>query len=173
MATQDTFSPRLFDEDDDEEYLAYKTILNHVITQTTPPSDAATKMDEWVTLQANKRHAHVKDRELTQEEKDSLYLVWPNPARHVEMMTGSIARVCSAFPPAHAAQNALIEFIGALKRLPKHEIPGLSYNMEHEPVLDGTYSMWPLGTEFSTGNLAQRFQNEAEGMSLPFDENRD
>lgn len=168
MTAQDSnaapLDPRLFDGDDDAEDLAYKQILNGVITQTTPPAQAAAQIDEWVTSEANARFLQLKDRELTQEEKDSVYLVAPNPSRHVDMIIGCIARVCSAYPPAHAAQNALIEFIQALKGLPKHEVPDLSYDSSDKPVLDKTSLLWPFGTR-STVYLAQRFQREAEGMS--------
>ncbi|KAM4056755.1 hypothetical protein HRG_003621 [Hirsutella rhossiliensis] len=168
MAAQD-LDPRLFDGDDDAEDLAYKQILNGVIAQTTPPSQAATQIDKWVTSEAKMRFRQLKDRQLTQEEKDGLNLFGPNPSRHVDMIVGSIATVCSAYPPAHAAQNALVGFIEALKAIPKHQVPGLSYDNSHEPVLDETYSLWPFGTR-STQYLAQRFQREAEEFAYPFSE---
>ena len=166
MAAQDvntaTLDPRLFDEDDDAEDLAYKQTLNGVITLATAPSQAATQIDDWVTSEANARFRRLKDRALTQEEKDSLYLIGPNPSRHVDMIVGCIARLCSAYPPAHAAQNALIDFIQALHDLPHHEVPDLSYDDSDKPVFDKTCSLWPFGTR-STEYLAQRFQREAEG----------
>lgn len=155
--------PRLFDDDDDAENLAYKQILDGVIAQATPPAHAAAQVDEWVTTEAEARWSRLKDRQLTQDERDSLYLMGPNPSRHVDMIVGTIATVCSAYPPAHAAQNALVEFIQALKGLPKHQVPGLSYDDSLDPVLGGTYSLWPFGSP-STGYLAQLFQREAEGM---------
>lgn len=155
--------PRLFDDDDDAEDLAYKQILDAVMAQTTPPSQAASQMDEWVTSEAEKRSSWLKGRQLTQEERDSLYLLAPNPSRHVDMIVGSMATVCSAYPPAHAAQNALVELVQALKELPKHQVPCLSHDDSHDPVLDGRYSLWPFGTPSSEW-LTPKFQREAEGM---------
>ncbi|KAM5354691.1 hypothetical protein ACJ41O_001338 [Fusarium nematophilum] len=167
MPAQEALDPRLFDEDDEAEDLAYKQILDQVIQQTTPPSRAATQIDEWVTSEANARFYVLKGRELTEEEKDSLFLVGPNPSRHIDMIMGCIARVCSAYPPAHAAQNALVELIQALKDLPKHQVPGLSYDDSHQPVLDETCLLWPFGTP-SADYLAQKFQREAEEIAYPF-----
>ncbi|KAK5996407.1 hypothetical protein PT974_01741 [Cladobotryum mycophilum] len=164
---------RLFDDDDDAEDLAYKQIINGLVIQATTPSQVAAQIDEWVIGEANRRYSQLKERDppfkLTEEEKDSLYLVGPNPSRHVDMIIGCVAVVCSAFPPNHAVQDALLEFIEQLNALPKHDVPDISYDDSDNAVFDKKLSLWSLDTS-STEYLAQKFQREAEELAYPFSE---
>jgi hypothetical protein len=178
MASHDVsvFHPYLFDEDDDIEDVAYKEVINDLITQQTTPAQAAEAIDEWVVREANTKYEQLRQRDppfyLTPEEKDSVYLVGPNASRHVEMMVGTVAKICSAYPPGHTAQNALIEFFQALKALPRHDVPNLSYEDDSdEPTFDIKLTLWSFGTP-SVEYLAQRFQREAEGASCGFDDIR-
>ncbi|KAK2612023.1 hypothetical protein QQS21_001988 [Conoideocrella luteorostrata] len=176
MATQDTRAPaldlRLFDEEYDEkfsdDYLVYKPILSNLIQEIISPSQAASQIDEWVTRDADTRLGRVERGEVIEEAEESEWLTWPNPARHLMMIFRSVAEVCSAFPPAHATQDALIAFIHALSQLPKHHVPCYSSDMSHQTFIDKTYTLWPIGGEFFTGSLAQQFRDEADKMSYPF-----
>ncbi|KZZ93735.1 hypothetical protein AAL_05451 [Moelleriella libera RCEF 2490] len=161
---------RLFDGDDDAETVAYKQILNGVISQTLPPAEAARQMDEWVTQEAVSRLTKFEDRNpplsLSDEEMDNIHLVAPNPSRHMDMMIGSIARVSSACPPGHPSQTRLVEFLQALKELPRHEVPNVSYDENHAPVW-GTKVIWPFGTEASEF-FVPLFQREATDLAYPY-----
>lgn len=172
MASHDVsvFNPHLFDDDDNTEDLAYKEVINNLITQRTTPAQAAEAIDEWVVRDANTKYDQLRQRDppfnLTPEEKDSLYIVGPNPSRHVEMMVGTVAKICSAYPPSHTAQNSLIEFFQALKALPRHNVPNLSYKFDtDEPTFDVKLTLWSF-------DHPSRFPREAEGTSCTFDDTR-
>lgn len=159
------FDPRLFDTDSDRaEDLAYKNILNGVITLATSPSQAASQLDEWVTTETELKQKQLQGRELTEEEKDGIYLVAPNSSRLVGMILESIARVSSAYPPGHDVQNALVALIQALSDIPKHQVLDLRYDDEHQPILNMTRELWPFKTG-STEVLAYSFRREADGKS--------
>ncbi|KAF5131128.1 hypothetical protein E5D57_007477 [Metarhizium anisopliae] len=169
-----TLDPRLFDEDDNAEDLSYKQIINSLLTQKASPVQAAARIDDWVVGETNRRYNELKQREppfsLTDEEKDSIYLVGPNPSRQISMIVGAIARVCSAYPPGHPVQDALVGLFQALKAMPKHEVPDLSYDEEsNEPSFERKLALWPFGTP-SVEYLAQKFQREAEELAYPFSE---
>lgn len=168
------FNPHLFDDDDDSEDVAYKTFLHSLITKRITPAHAAEALDEWVVREANTQYDRLRQRDppfdLTPEEKESLYLVGPNPCRHVEMMVGTVAKITSAYPPGHTSQNLLIEFFQALKALPRQKVPNLSFkDHTHEPTFDVKLTLWSFGTE-SVEYLAQKFQREAEGVSCRFND---
>ncbi|KAL8364884.1 hypothetical protein RB595_003933 [Gaeumannomyces hyphopodioides] len=182
MATQDlltasrTFEPHLFDEDDDAEDLAYKRILDALLKQTATPSQAAADMDALVVGEANKRLEALEQRtppfQLTSAEQEqglTPRLVGPNPQMWMEMMITSIAKVCSAFPPAHLTQHALAEFLRELRDMPKHDVPSGDYTAEDQgPVVRPcTFTLWPFG-ETSVGYLAEKFRKEAEELAYPF-----
>lgn len=174
MATQNgpnftSLDPRLFDDDDDAEDLSYKQILNGLVTQITTPSQAAGQIDEWVVSEANRKYEQFKGRdppfELSEEEKDFIYVMGPNPNRSIDMIIGCVARLCSAFPPNHPTQDALVEFFQQLNALPKHEVPTIAYN-----VIDIEFSrkisLWPLGTSDTKFLVTNSFRREAEGLSM-------
>lgn len=176
MASHDVsvFNPHLFDDDDDTEDLEYKEVINSLITQQTTPSQAAKAIDEWVVREANTKYDQLKQRDppfnLTSGE--SVYLVGSNASRHVEMMVGTVAKICSAYPPGHTAQNLLIDFFQALKALPRHNVPNLSYEFDtEEPRFDFKLTPWLFGSQ-SVEYLSQKFQREAEGASCIFDDIR-
>lgn len=169
MTSQDVsvLSLHLFDHDDDAEDLEYKQVINDLITEQKTPHQAAEVIDKWVVREANTKYDQLRQRNppfnLTPEEKDRVYLVAPNASRHVEMIVGCIAKVCTAYPPGHAVQNSFIEFFQALKAMPRHEVPNLSYkDGPDEPTFDIKLTLWPFGTP-SVDHLAQKFQREAEG----------
>lgn len=178
MASHDVsvFNPHLFDEDDSTEEVVYKGIIMDLITQRTTPAQAAAALDEWVVREATTKHDRLRQRDppfnLTSEEKESLFFVAPDASRHVEMMIGTVAKICSAYPPGHTAQSLLIEFFQALKALPLHDVPHTGYKDDSDkPVFDAKLTLWSFGTP-SIVFLAQRFRRGAKGASCKFDNNR-
>lgn len=179
MASQDSnvevFNVRLYEDDDDAENRAYKDVLNALINQSVAPSQAAAHIDSWIVREANTRLSHLKERDppfvLSPEEENeglSLYQIGPNASRHIDMVFDTIASICSAFPPAHPAQDSLIEFLIELKSMPKHEVPNLSYSDDSgELVFDQTLVLWQFGTD-ELLHLAERFLRESEELSYPF-----
>ncbi|KAG8424706.1 hypothetical protein J3458_001478 [Metarhizium acridum] len=86
------------------------------------------------------------------------------------MILRAIARVCSAYPPSHPVQDALVGLFQALKAMLKHKVPDLSYEYEsNEPYFGRKLTLWPFGTP-SVEYLAQNFQREAEEFANPFSE---
>ncbi|EJT72454.1 hypothetical protein GGTG_09320 [Gaeumannomyces tritici R3-111a-1] len=180
MAPQDlpaasrAFESHLFDEHDDADDLAYKRILDALLKQTATPSQAAADMDALVTGEAKKKLEALEQRtppfQLTSEEQEqglTPRLVGPNPEMWIEMITTSIAKVSSAFPPAHPAQDALVEFLRELRDMPKHEVPSGDYTRDDPVVHAQTFTLWPFG-EDSVGYLAEKFRREAEDIAYPF-----
>ena len=147
------FESRLFEEDDDAEDLAYKRILDALLKGTSTPAQAAADMDALVATDANKRLETLKQRDpplrLTVEEEEqglTARLVGPNPERWMEMMMTTIARICSAFPPAHPAQDALVDFLRELRDMPKHEVPDGDYgDLGGVVIHPRTFTLWPFG----------------------------
>lgn len=83
--------PRHFDQDYEPRRPRIAQILNSVIRQALTPSQAATELDEWVVNEASPRYCELQHRELTEEEKGDLFLLGPNPSRHVAMLMSYIA----------------------------------------------------------------------------------
>ncbi|KAL8388920.1 hypothetical protein RB595_009023 [Gaeumannomyces hyphopodioides] len=182
MAPQDppaasrAFEPHLFGEHDDAEDLAYKRILDALVKQMATPSQAAADMDALVAGEARKKLEALEQRnppfQLTSKEQQqglTPRLVGPNPQMWIEMIITSIAKVSSAFPPAHPAQDALVEFLRELRDMPKHDVPDGDYTAEDPgPVIHTrTSTLWPFG-EASVGYLAEKFRREAEELAYPF-----
>lgn len=113
---------RIFYSGDDAEDLAYKNIL-HCLAQSTTPVQAAVKIDDWVATETNGRFHRFElgdgPFKLAAEEKDTLYPEGPNPSMQIEMLVGTIARVCSAYPPNHHGRISPTQPIQVFKKLPK------------------------------------------------------
>ncbi len=96
----------LFRDDDDEEDLTCKRMLQALVhCEVTPPQTAA-DFDSWVVQDANRRLAKLLQRadprSLTAEEDQqglTLRAISPNASGKIELVFPMIAKLCSAFPP--------------------------------------------------------------------------
>ena len=68
---------RLFQPDASAEDLAHKQVLHDVVTLSAPPARAAQQLDEWVSGDANRKYAALRDRGFTLAADESAYLVAP------------------------------------------------------------------------------------------------
>lgn len=123
---------RLFDADDDARDLALKQIIQSVISASSTPAQAAAQLDQWMADQTEKAWQNIKDKDI-----ESLSDAWgecPNPRRDYAVFMGFLATVCSAYPPGHASQENLAEFIRKLRGLPGREMRQytLTYNEDIE-----------------------------------------
>ncbi|QUC21017.1 uncharacterized protein UV8b_05258 [Ustilaginoidea virens] len=163
---------RLFQPDDSAEDLAHKQVLHDVVTLSAPPARAAQQLDEWVSGDANRKYAALRDRGFTLAADESAYLVAPNASRSMDMLAETVARLCSAYPPGHPAQDALVHLLQQLKDLPRHDVPDLRYDDANQLQLDQPRQIWLLGTP-ETRFLAQRFLRAAQDLAYPFSDVED
>ncbi|KAJ0366987.1 hypothetical protein COL154_003496 [Colletotrichum chrysophilum] len=175
MATEDldsrVLSLNLFADDDDEEDILYKRKLQNLIDGTVTPSEAAADFDAWVVQDANNRLKQLLKRpdpkNLTPEEEAkgmSLRAIAPNASGSIDLVFPTIAKLCSAFPPFHPGQDAIVQFLEALRAMPDHQVP------DGIPNGDGDDShfitLWPFGDDWMA--LTEIFRREAEEYSYPY-----
>ncbi|KAK1848591.1 hypothetical protein CCHR01_08789 [Colletotrichum chrysophilum] len=165
MATEDldsrVLSLNLFADDDDEEDILYKRKLQNLIDGTVTPSEAAADFDAWVVQDANNRLKQL----LKKEAKGmSLRAIAPNASGSIDLVFPTIAKLCSAFPPFHPGQDAIVQFLEALRAMPDHQVP------DGIPNGDGDDShfitLWPFGDDWMA--LTEIFRREAEEYSYPY-----
>lgn len=124
---------QLFTQDDDDDAIAIKSRLEAVINGSVTPTQAAIDFDAWLAHEAEQRLEAFQKRtgqdryDLTAEEEErgihSLRSIGPDPEGHINHLFEGIAKLCSSFPPFHAAQSLIIEFLEALRALPQHDVP--------------------------------------------------
>lgn len=176
MASQDPglqpLDTNLFRDNDDEEDLFWKRKLEALINNDVTPSQAATDFDLCIVEEANTRHAELlkrpDPRNLTDEEEAnglvSMRAIAPNPSGNIELVFPWIATLCSAFPPHHEKQDKIIQFLEALRDMPKHEVyEGVPPEDPDEPY--GTTTLWPFGGSWIA--LPELFRVESYGTSAP------
>ncbi|PWY96668.1 hypothetical protein BO94DRAFT_619760 [Aspergillus sclerotioniger CBS 115572] len=149
---------KLYDQpwDDDNDALFIKHTLEFLVTGQITPQEAATTIDTHITTDCATRHtalmARPDPRNLTPEEEAqnlTMYQIAPNPKVWMEMFFKAITKLCSAFPPYHAGQNALVEMFQILHGMERHEV------LYGRPPIDpakkySTVTMWAL--EENDGN---------------------
>lgn len=167
--------PKLFSDHDDEEEIFWKRKLEALINGEVTPSQAATDFDSCVVDEAIRRHEELlkrpDPRNLTAEEKEngvpSTRAIAPNPSGNIQLFFPWIATLCSAFPPRHEKQDRIIQFLEALRNMPKHDvIEGVPPENPNEPY--NTTTLWPFGGNWMA--LAEVFRVETYGILAPPDE---
>ncbi|OJJ86310.1 uncharacterized protein ASPGLDRAFT_72654 [Aspergillus glaucus CBS 516.65] len=141
---------RLYDEFDEEEELWIKPRLEALVKGDLTPSQAAVEFDTMLTEDTNRKHdklmKRTDPRNLTPEEEGqgaNMYTIMPHPRIYIGPMFSSISRLCSAFPPYHEGQTRIVEFLLALRSLPRHEIfKDLPPEDPNEPY--PTLTLWPF-----------------------------
>ena len=179
MASQDPglqpLDPKLYSDDDDEEDTFWKRKLEALLNGDVTPSQAATDFDSCVVEEANTRHVELlkrpDPRSLTVEEEEngvpSTRAIAPNPSGNIELVFPWIATLCSAFPPHHEKQDRIIQFLEALRDMPRHDVyEGVPPENSDEPY--NTTTLWPFGGNWMA--LAEVFRIETYGMLAPTDE---
>ena len=162
----------LFSPDDTEEEILRKERLAALVSDDNgiTPNEAAIGFDAAVTSEANTRLQDTMKRpdprNLTTEEEaqgvPSTRVFAPNPSGAIEELFPWIARLCSAFPPYHPAQNRIVAFLEALRSLPRHDVPeGVPpEDLASEPY--PSITLWPLGGTWQ--GLPEIFRVEELGM---------
>lgn len=162
----------LFSPDDTEEEILRKKRLAALVSDdnSITPNEAAIQFDAAVTSEADMRLQETMKRpdprNLTAEEEaqgiPSTRVFAPNPSGAIEDVFPWIARLCSAFPPYHPAQDRIIVFLGALRALPRHDVPdGIPpQDCANEPY--PSITLWPLGGTWQ--GLPEIFRVEELGM---------
>jgi len=120
----------LYEEWDEENEIVYKGILNSLVAGTTTPSQAATAFDKWIVNDSYTRHANLMKRDdpryLTSEEEAqglNMNLIKPNPTGELTEVFKVIGTLFTALAPYSTEQNAVFDFLEALRAMPRHKIP--------------------------------------------------
>lgn len=158
---------KLFAPHDDDEDLFFKKLLLSLVGGEITPDQAANDLDKWIVEKANKdfeeRKKHPDPWNVPSPEDPSC--VAPNPSGLITCFFESFARLGSAFPPGHAGQDRLIQFLEALRAMPMHEVPNY---LPNDPPEDWYHwlELWPFGGSWLA--LTEVFRTEAEGTLFPF-----
>lgn len=150
---------------------------------STTCSQAAYDFNALVVGEANQRLSTFQRRigraryEVSAEEAsrgiDDIRTIGPYPEGKINELFGEIAKICSSFPPCHATQNLLIDFLNALWAIPAQQVPHLTpiWRLEESGSDAPGWNMmklWPF--EDAEGDLAYLiqsiFREEAESKLL-------
>lgn len=160
---------QLFSDNDDEEDLMYKPILQALVDHSVTPSEAAVQFDAWVVNESNRRLTELMKRpeptlSLEEEEKGMhLRAILPNASGNIELAFSTIAKLLSSFPPYHAGQDRIIQFLESLRAMPEHQAPdGLPSGDSSDS--DHLITLWPFGDSWMA--LDEIFHQEADGEPL-------
>ena len=159
---------KLYSEHDDEEDLSIKKRLEALVKGNTSPRQTAIDLDTTITEDTNQKQKEIMKRPdqqaLTPEERTqgiNMYDLVPNPRSAIQTIFLSLARLCSAFPPYHPGQTRIVEFLEALRELPRHEVyTGCPCEEPDEPY--PTVLLWPLGGDWE--GVAELFEYEITCM---------
>ncbi|CAN8099974.1 unnamed protein product [Discula destructiva] len=163
----------------DEEEESVKAHLQALLHGSTTPSQAADDFNAWVVDKAEQRLHSFKTRtgqaryEGTPEEEsrgiDDIRAVGPYPERLLNKLFEAIAKICSSFPPFHAGEDLILDFLNALRATPVQEVPHVTPTWRLEssgPDAPGweVMKLWPFeDAEGDLANLTQsKFREEAE-----------
>ncbi|PYI36067.1 hypothetical protein BP00DRAFT_432493 [Aspergillus indologenus CBS 114.80] len=161
----------LLEHHDDEEDLFYKSRLAAVANGDITPEQAATDIDVYMTLEAERLPKEIRAKLPLPEGGDEtdVGIHCPNPGGHIEMLIHWVFKLCSAFPPGHIGQERIIGFLEALRALPKHRFITLSSSRDddEEENMYTTLEVWPMGGNWLSLEMAARFEGDAERLRLP------
>ncbi|KAJ5333009.1 hypothetical protein MYU51_005281 [Penicillium brevicompactum] len=180
------FEPDLFEEDDNAKELACKNIIKKLITQQITPFQAAEAVDEWVVRDSTTKYDKFRQRDppFTLNPGENAFDDGPNTCGLVDMVIRIVAHICSAYPPGHIVQDSLIEFFQALKAMPRHDAPDVTYKHDltedcgsdecgsdkcgtDELTFEGKVTLWAFGTKSFAWRIWDFFR-EAEDIAYPF-----
>ncbi|KAB8275419.1 hypothetical protein BDV30DRAFT_236785 [Aspergillus minisclerotigenes] len=152
---------------DDEEDIFFKDLLLSLVGGEISPNEAANNLNKWIVENSNtdleERKRYPDPWNVPSPENPSW--VAPNPSGLITCFFESFARLCSAFPPGHVGQDRLIQFLEALRDMPKHEVPNY---LPNDPPEDFYYllELWPFGGSWL--GLTEVFRTEAEDRGYSY-----
>ncbi|PWY83414.1 hypothetical protein BO70DRAFT_361531 [Aspergillus heteromorphus CBS 117.55] len=174
-ATQ-PFPLRLFSEYDDENDLWIKQKLESLVKCDVSPTQTALDFDATITQLVLQKHENVMKRALLApeqraqggEEKTNPFTTLPRPRYYIETLLQSIALLAPSFPPHHAGQDAIIDFLKALQALPRHELYSGSPPEDPNEKYP-TMTLWALETpEGNWEGFAGYFRHEIISCHPPY-----
>lgn len=162
------------DKNDDADDRLCKRLLYDIVTSALTPSSAAADFDSYVVRESTRRLDLLENHpsfDLTPEEEDNSFttrMISPNASGLIENSFQLFAATCAAIPPGHAGQDALVEFVQALRALPVHR----ASDAIPTETDDGFMDLWPIEENWQA--LAEIFRKEAanyfhpaSGMGVP------
>jgi hypothetical protein len=160
--------PLLFDDDDDADDLKWKSILNSLITGEKSPVDAAAAFDSWLVNQSKGRWETYSTWREAQFQKDDPDDFDPNDTPIPPLIGSSMdvifltfAKLLIAYPPNHDGQNRLIEFLEALRAMPRKKVQDGHGGWISKGEDIGLTELWPFETD--QWGLAESFRRISEG----------
>ncbi|KAI1383068.1 uncharacterized protein F4822DRAFT_422080 [Hypoxylon trugodes] len=113
-------------QDDDAEDQFCKGIMEALVDGSRTPSELATTLDNWVVQQSSGKLRELSERpDLIERDEDGHISRrdTPNASGFVDHFFQSFPNLCPVFPPYHAGQTRVIEFLQALMAMPEHKAP--------------------------------------------------
>ncbi|OTA55961.1 hypothetical protein K449DRAFT_375931 [Hypoxylon sp. EC38] len=152
----------LYDDDDTDDRFC-KSLMRHLVEGSRTPSQLAKDLDEWVMNESSRRLQELSSRPDLIEKDEDGYVPrrsMPNASGYVELFFQSFPNLCSVFPPYHAGQTRMIQFLEALMAMPEHQAP--------DSFADGVLSdvrMIPLWSD--SGYRTEAFRIGADAIRYP------
>ncbi|KAI0128086.1 hypothetical protein F4776DRAFT_629171 [Hypoxylon sp. NC0597] len=115
----------LYDDDDTDDRFC-KSLTRHLVEGSRTPSQVAKDLDAWVVNESSRRLQELSSRpDLIEKDEDGHVprRSMPNASGYVELFFQSFPNLCSVFPPYHAGQTRIIQFLEALMAMPEHQAP--------------------------------------------------
>ncbi|KAI0841302.1 hypothetical protein F5Y06DRAFT_261238, partial [Hypoxylon sp. FL0890] len=161
---QDEPRPLILDlyEDDDTDDRFCKSLMRHLVEGSRAPSQVAQDLDTWVVNESSRRLQEFTTRPDLVEKDEDGYVPrrsMPNASGYVEIFFQSFPNLCPVFPPYHAGQTRIIQFVEALVAMPEHQAPDYFTNGNLSDV--HMISLWSDG-----GYRTEQFRIGADGLCL-------
>lgn len=152
-------------EDDDANSQFCKSIMQALADGSRAPSQAATDLDAWVMSESSCKLRDILEQPDLIEKNDDGRVVRssiPNASGYVDHFFQSFPNLCSVFPPYHAGQTRIIQFLEALMAMSEHQAPD---SFPDGGAL-GDVNMIPLWS--NRGYSTEYFRIGADGWFFPF-----
>jgi hypothetical protein len=114
---------------EDEESVEIKEIITSLVGGECIPSVAAERLDSFIVNLTNTRLAAVEKRQsatITPKEEErgiNCYDIGPHPRGSLWTLRIGILCAASTYPPTHAEQDRLLEFMEILSEMPAKKLP--------------------------------------------------
>ncbi|KAI1141962.1 hypothetical protein F5Y05DRAFT_369279 [Hypoxylon sp. FL0543] len=162
---QDGPRPLILDlyEDNDTDDRFCKSLMRHLVEGSRAPSQVAKDLDAWVVQESSRRLHELTSQPDLLEKHDDGYVPrrsMPNASGYVETFFQSFPSLCSVFPPYHAGQTRIIQFVEALMAMPEHQAPDYLVNGSLSDV--HMISLWA-----DSGYRTEQFRIGADAIRYP------
>ncbi|KAI1465668.1 uncharacterized protein F4812DRAFT_437022 [Daldinia caldariorum] len=173
MTTAEQNEPRplvldTYDENDADDRFCMR-MLKALVDGSQTPSAIATEVDDWVVRESSRKLQALQERsDFVETDDDGVPLrKAPDAGGYVNRFFQHFPNVCSVFPPYHAGQTRIIQFLEALVAIPEHKAPDYFLDDARKEV--HMMTLW-LDKGYSTEDLrirADAIRHPGSGVDVP------